>query len=510
MNATYSSERMRRGLLHFVGGRAAQALARGLLLLLLVRLLPLADYGAYMLIVGLSESMLRLASFGIVPVGQRFMPQVVTSSSAATLKQFCFGLVSLQWLILFLAVAMLSVFWLQVSPLFGFSNTQALATQAGLALLLLVPAFRFAAELLETMLEQGRAQGLRALMPTLRLLTILLLLGFGIKLQLAEILLIDIVVTGLVLLGAYVQLTRSLSDHGGQGKEALPLAEITRHARHMAIVDLLGAFNSPGAIRAVLASSLGLNASGLFAFLQSMERLVSRYLPGTLLRGLIRPLMIDRYQKEDGAGWVSSGMNLLIKFNLLIVSAAAIAVLAAGDEMVQLLSGDKFMNAGNTLLVMALALIVSSQQSIMEMVMQVTRQTEILRSTAFLTPIALLLIALGLAPGLEAAVILLAIATGVAIALQMRVLTQNSNVSLLGAAEFTRIAAPALMSATCIFITLNFVGSYLSAACALIVFAAMLLLAKPLSVSETALLDRGFGKKLGKLLRPITHKSTQS
>jgi hypothetical protein len=146
----------------------------------------------------------------------------------------------------------------------------------------------------------------------------------------------------------------------------------------------------------------------------------------------------------------------------------------------------------------------------MEMVMQVTRQTEILRSTAFLTPIALLLIALGLAPGLEAAVILLAIATGVAIALQMRVLTQNSNVSLLGAAEFTRIAAPALMSATCIFITLNFVGSYLSAACALIVFAALLLLAKPLSASETALLDRGFGKKLGKLLRPITHKSTQS
>ena len=43
----------------------------------------------------------------------------------------------------------------------------------------------------------------------------------------------------------------------------------------------------------MLANSLGLAETGLFSFLQSIERLVKRYLPATLLRNLIRPMLIS-------------------------------------------------------------------------------------------------------------------------------------------------------------------------------------------------------------------------
>lgn len=504
MSATYSADRMRRGLLHFLGGRAVQALARALLLLLLVRLLPLADYGAYMLIVGLSEAMLRFASFGIVPVGQRFMPELVTQCSHKKLRHFCLLLIVLQWLALLLLTAVITLFWAQIAPVFGFDSTQAAASQLGLGLLVLVPAFRFAAELLETLLEQGRAQGLRALMPSLRLIIILALLAFNTTLHLADILLLDLAVTALCVALAYIQLARSVKEHGGQGDKRIPRDAIFRHARHMAVVDILGACNSPGAIRAVLAGSIGLNASALFAFLQSVERLVSRYLPGTLLRGLIRPMMIDRYHQADGPQWVSNGMNLLIKFNLLIVAAAILVVNSAGNEIVQLLSGDKFIGAGTTLLVMALALAISSQQSIVEMLMQITRQTEILRSTAFLTPVALGLIAMGVSSGLEAAVLVLASATAIAIGLQLRVLINKSDVHLMPLSALARIVLPALAGASSTFFALSD-NVWVNTALSLTVFATLLLLTRPLAVNETALLNRGFGKKLGILISPFTH-----
>ena len=51
----YSVHRFRRALLQFVGGRLAQAAARAVLVLALVRVLPIVDYGAYMLIVGNQE-----------------------------------------------------------------------------------------------------------------------------------------------------------------------------------------------------------------------------------------------------------------------------------------------------------------------------------------------------------------------------------------------------------------------------------------------------------------------
>jgi O-antigen/teichoic acid export membrane protein len=75
----YSVGRFRKAALQLVGGRVAQAAARVVLVLAVVRVLPVEDYGAYMLIVGTAEMMLQVGSFGILPLAQRYLPQMLTT-----------------------------------------------------------------------------------------------------------------------------------------------------------------------------------------------------------------------------------------------------------------------------------------------------------------------------------------------------------------------------------------------------------------------------------------------
>lgn len=64
----YSLGRFRRALLQLVGGRAVQAAARVVLVLALVRVLPVEEFAAYMLIVGAAELLLQVGSFGMLPL----------------------------------------------------------------------------------------------------------------------------------------------------------------------------------------------------------------------------------------------------------------------------------------------------------------------------------------------------------------------------------------------------------------------------------------------------------
>ena len=88
MGNTYSVHRFRKALLQFVGGRLGQLAARAVLVLALVRILPIADYGAYMLIVGTAELLLQVGSCGILPLAQRYLPQMLTTLPLAKLYSF--------------------------------------------------------------------------------------------------------------------------------------------------------------------------------------------------------------------------------------------------------------------------------------------------------------------------------------------------------------------------------------------------------------------------------------
>ncbi|MDV7397900.1 hypothetical protein RZS08_41250, partial [Arthrospira platensis SPKY1] len=75
-NRPFGLARFRRAALHFVAGRAAQAVAMIGFTLIAVRVLPPSDFATYMLAFGLVEAGRPLVSLGLVPMLQQFLPDM--------------------------------------------------------------------------------------------------------------------------------------------------------------------------------------------------------------------------------------------------------------------------------------------------------------------------------------------------------------------------------------------------------------------------------------------------
>jgi len=401
----YSAHRFRKALWQFVGGRLGQLAARAVLVLALVRILPIADYGAYMLIIGTAELLLQVGSFGILPLAQRYLPQMLTTLPIRQLYRFVSFLVIAQLVVLTVIAALLGHYWHLLGPVFGLSQQQIERTSLAAWLFLVIPAFRFSAELLEAMLAQG--QTARAVMVFVRAAAIVVLVMVKPHIGLTDVLVVDLVSTSACVVLSWSSIRQTMASlHSPSATGTLPVKEMFTFAWHMALVGPMSGTASPGAIRLALANGLGVAQSGLFAFLQSLERLVSRYLPATLVRNLIRPILISRAIGQGSTDLLKAGTGLLLKSNMLTVVGGLIVIAVCGDQIVFIMSGHKFRGAGLTLLLLYVNMIATSQRGVQEMVMQITGHTRALWITTVVSPIALFMVWLFSRYGLNVAVLI--------------------------------------------------------------------------------------------------------
>lgn len=477
------------------------------LLLVLVRVLSAPEFGVYMLIIGLSEMMLVAASFGTLQIGRRYLPLMISSLPAGRLFRFVSALIAIQLAVLGVFSGALWLSWPAVAPMFGLGPGQGHSLHPAILLFLLVPAVKFSCELLDALLEQGKSRLIWSLTIYGRICGIGLLLALGPTVRLHEILIVDVIVLGACAVLAYLLLHRSLlalHNRGGTGE--IPLREIVRFAGHMGPVDLMGAATSPGAIRLALANSLGVVESGLFAFLQSLQNLVGRYLPGTLLRGIVMPVLLTRAFSPGGRAVVEAGASLLIKGNLMIVAAGTVLIALCGDPLVALLSGGKFPEAGTTLLLMYLALAVMAQRGIIEMVMQITGQASTLRATAIISPLALAAVWALADHGLNVAILVIIAASALANGITTLILVRVSGGFRLEWRGQVEIVASAVAGVGLgVALESGGAGLAVSTAAALLAFAALLFVLRPFTRGEFAMVEKAMGARAARLtLRFLT------
>jgi O-antigen/teichoic acid export membrane protein len=496
----YSVGRFRRALLQFAGARVVQALARVLLVLALVRVLPIADYGAYMLILGTSELLLQLASLGIVPVAQRYLPQLLTSLPRRRLYAFVAGLMFAQLAVLSLVGLAAAESWSWLAPRLGMDADVAAVASLGVWLLVLVPAFRLAIEVLEAMLAYG--QTARAAHVTLRAVAVGALLLIAGDATLADVLLIEIGATAVCLLATWYGIYRCLRAlHAPEAAGTLPWREMLRFAGHMALVGPLGAASTPGAMRLVLASGLGLAEAGLYAFLQSLERLVSQYLPATLLRNLVRPVLVARYAQRGNTDLLQAGTGLLLKSNLLAVVAGLVVIAVCGDQIVDLLSGGKFPQAGFTLLLLYVNMIATSQRGVQEMVMQITGHVRALWMTSLVTPLALFLVWSYADHGLNVAVAIVIAGSVVSNGLAAAVLQWRTGWFRVDWRGMAAIFLPGLGATSVGLLLANSVPAPYAGAAALASFVVLVRVGRPFRTPEIGAVERVVGPRAGLWLR---------
>ena len=485
----YSGKRFRQAIQHFLLGRTAQAIAFFILTLWLVRLLDPADYGAYMVLWGMVEMMVPLSSLGMLEAVRRFLPELATRGAPGVLIKFVHWMTLIRFVIIVSWAALIAVFWLDIAAWIGLSVVQQEATFIAVGLTITITGFRYASEMLECLLEQRWSQFTRALMSLGRLFGVAIIVAFD-NLTLQRLLEIDLAVSLICFLLAEYFLARKLNSLPGIGNLRLSIRDIVTFAWHMTGVNLFRAAASFGALRIIVARTLGLETAGMYAFLQQLLMFVGRYLPANLLANIIRPMLVSRY--VDGEiGVVKQGMALLWKSNILIIAITIAAISVAGNPIITLMSGGRFADADIIVLIMLLSLGATSQGQLVSMVMQIFSYTNRLRYFSvlcLLTPVAVFF---GSNWGL----------LGVAVGIVISEWLQNNLVLFwlnrqAGRIELDWLGALRGLGLILLLVAIglaveNQLGSWWALAFVLLTYGPGLVLVKPLSHSDKELLSRG-------------------
>lgn len=382
MSALYSAGRFRAAVRTFLVGRAAQGITFFILTLWLVRVLGPADYGAYMVLWGIVELLSPLSSLGLLEATQRYLPDLATRGSTRAVRAFVRWSTLARLAILLAWALIMALLWGQLTTWLGFDAVQSGQTWVVVVLVVTVLGFRYACEMLECLLEQRWSQLAYALMPMGRLAGLAMLVSMD-TVSLGAVLWVDAVVSLFCFLLAEFFLMRRLRTLQAAGVHKVQLREVAGYAWHMAGANFLQATAALGALRLIIARLLGLEAAGLFAFLQQLVTMVSRYMPAQLLANIIRPMLIAR-RAEGKTVIVARGLGLMWKSNLLIVMGGVAVLAVAGDALITLASGGRFSQAGMALLILLIGLGATSQGQVINMAMQIHDHTRALRTQSLL------------------------------------------------------------------------------------------------------------------------------
>ena len=345
MTKHYDANRVRRSLAHFLTGKAFTAVSTLLVLFLLARALPKADYA----ILVVFEAMVALtgmaASFGINQTLLRFVPELRAANNGLALYRLIRNaLLSRAW-VFGLALVGLAVAGPWLAGWLGFGKRTELlpwylfAGWANLMWLLL-------AQVMESLLWQKTSQYTIAATAALRLI----LLGVSYvrgEADLVRVVMIEIIchslTLGLLMLGLWRSQRRDPHrNEGSLGWFGDNSGRISRYALSGYGFALSALLYGSQPNRAISARFLPPQAMGDYGFADSLANFFRRFLPSTLLQGFIRPLYFVRYAETKQLHYLERMANLIFRVNLVLMSTAALILLFFGKVVLDALTAGKY------------------------------------------------------------------------------------------------------------------------------------------------------------------------
>ncbi len=372
MNASpYSGASLKHSAIHFFAGKVVSALLSFSILLYLVRLLSVAEYGVYVSLQAGMGVALAVTSLGLPWMAARYLPEFRLHAPGQRLSRFVWQIIVL--ICLFSIAGALLLFEAMPWLLSQLNLTQHTDVARLYLLVLVMESSRQNIQecILEPLLQQGQAQ-ISQVTRNLTLLLCLVAVAIQGPVHLHHVVFAELAGS---LLGAIVSLAgvaRHLRAHldlpGLDGWQAPNWTEMWGTARHMYFSYLITLTYNSSVLIFLTQRFLGLEATALFGFLLNLYWQIGRYLPATLLFGLIRPKLIASYVGEGGMAQLMRNANLTGKISLFVLMPLLVFVWLTGGELMNLLSGGKFIQSGYYLGGMLLVLIPLSQRQILETV----------------------------------------------------------------------------------------------------------------------------------------------
>jgi O-antigen/teichoic acid export membrane protein len=364
MSGHYSKSAVRASLLHFMFGKALNAVVSLATIVLLARWIAPADYGVYIAFMALQVTMLAASTFGIETTTERFLPELRTRHADHELLGFVLAALLSR---IGTLVLMAAVCWLAAAPITAAVGVpaQAAAFRIWALVVLLSGALAMAVALQEAMLHQRHAQQCMTVYTFGRLLLLLAAHQFG-QLDLALLVWIELAANGVAALIALALVLRRFG--GGTWRAGWAILQqhrvrMQRFALFNYSAQVIFQFFNAEVMKLLVTRLLGVLQAARYGFVYSLADTVQRYLPAVLLLRMIKPVFVSRYTQTGDFVQLNRMARIILKLNLLLLAPAIAVAAAYGDDLLSLVSGGKYGDAHWLLVgVLCLLIPVSHQQ----------------------------------------------------------------------------------------------------------------------------------------------------
>lgn len=360
----YSFTRVKRSLGFFALGKLGSGLVGLGLLILVVRVLPRAEYGTYVTYIALFEIVQLVSNLGLFPIAQRYVTDCRINGSQRQLVKLVLWICLGRFITLGIACGGL---YLLAEQLLGFIGIPEAKSSFLVYLWVIITegVSRYLDLIFESLLLQGRAQASIFFRNFAKLCAFSAMFLFGKKLTLINLVELEALTATagfclaiLFIANYFLMQPTTLQVVGKHRKYAV--AEMLLFSIRFYFAQVIGQLYSGDAIKLITSRILGIYEAASFGFSYSIYAILQRYLPAYLLMGMLRPLFIARNKGTSDFTEINNLANIIFKLNIFCLVPVVTFLSLYGIQLSLLISGGKYPEAGTILVTLCMLLILQT------------------------------------------------------------------------------------------------------------------------------------------------------
>lgn len=499
----YGARRVRRSLKHFLVGGGINSIASIAVALLIVRQLSVGDYAGYTALGGLTMTLTMLTALGTARIMPRYFPVLRQADADRELRRLFWGLLGMRTTALAVALGVVMFAGAAVSKALGLPPAREVLPAFTAYVFAFALSMQVVGSLQALLLNREMARG-TALewVSKLAVLAVYVKMTGGLSLTEALWIQSGTAAAGLLYMVWALQRHFAVQPAASKAEKVLDYAAVRRLGTQGYLGTLMGLHTSPGAVKLIGAYQLSALGTASLGFAYAMTNVVKRYLPATLLLGLIEPTVMARYGERRDFGQLARLVSVVLKINLFILLPITGWLMLSGGPLVSLVAGGKYADSATLMGLMMIVLIMQSHGLIMQLICNAVERTDLLVRSAIWSWLLLpVMLAGGIflgASGLLLGLLAIALTRNIYVVYRLRGLGYSYRPEWAGILRIVVIAVASAAAGAGVsgLLQPGIVAAFVAAAVTGVLFLMVAYAWKPFTTPERDTLNRFIGRRL--------------
>lgn len=395
MTTPYGVMQVRRSLIHFGLGKSFSMLIAMGLLLILVRIFSIEEYGVYIVLLASLEIIQLGSNFGAYAAIQRYVPEFVVKNQGAVLYQFLIRVCVFRFVTLCIVVCVIWGNIAKLSALLGLESYEKVLTIY--LLVIVVEGYaRFIDAVFDSLLLQKYAQISMAIRGGGRLLGVCLIyFAFNNVAILLNFVWIELVSSGVAVTYSLVQLYKKIliiKKNNISNVDPKSFKRILSFIVPSYLAQLFGLMYGVDTMKLVVQKIFGVVEAAAFGFFSVLANMILRYLPVFLLIGMVRPLFVSiKDDDPDHPKKVNQLANLVFKLNLFVLLPLLSFMIFYREEVIVILSGGKFIEYTGYMIIFSVWMLLQVWHAVLGLIALAHEDSKSILRGTLLAPVAMIL-----------------------------------------------------------------------------------------------------------------------